>query len=110
MKLPNAAQARIDREKITDYLLCASHPDGRSKAEFFARFGFRLEEWQVLAEALRKHGQTYPVVTAVDSPFGTRYTIDGVVETPDGRRPRVRTVWMVAKGALIPRLITAHPA
>jgi len=110
MELPNAAQARVDRAKITDYLLCASHPEGRSKGEFFARFGFRVEEWKVLAEALRKHGRTYSVVTAVDSPFGTRYTIDGVLETPDGRRPRVRTVWIVAKGSCVPRLITAHPA
>ena len=38
MRLPNAAEAQVDSEKITGYLLSANHPDGRSKAEFFARF------------------------------------------------------------------------
>ena len=56
MRLPNAERARVDREKLTDCLLCVSHPDGGSKAEFFARFGFRVEDWEVLAEALRRHG------------------------------------------------------
>jgi hypothetical protein len=31
MKLPNAERARVDREKITDYLLSPVHPDGSSK-------------------------------------------------------------------------------
>jgi len=53
MRLPNAEDARVDREKLTDYLLCVSHPDGASKAEFFARLGFRLEDWAALADALR---------------------------------------------------------
>jgi hypothetical protein len=44
VKLPNADQARVEREKITEYLLSTSHPDGRSKAEFFSRFGFRVDE------------------------------------------------------------------
>ena len=110
MELPNAAHARVDRRKITEYLLCPSHPDGRSKAEFFRHFGFRIEEWAVLADALRKHGKAHPVRSIVDSAFGTRYTIDGDLETPDGRRPRVRTVWLVTSPSLVPRLITAHPA
>ena len=109
MQLPNAAQARVDREKITEYLLCASHPDGRSKAEFFARFGFRVDDWGLLAEALRVHGRRHSVVEQVDSPFGTRYTVDGPLQTPDGRNPSVRTVWMIERGGSIPRLITAHP-
>ena len=44
MRLPEAGRAQIDAEKITDYFLSARHPDGRAKAEFFTRIGFRLEE------------------------------------------------------------------
>lgn len=62
MRLPNAEHACVDREKLTDYLLCVSHPGGGSKAEFFARFGFRVEDWEVLAEALRRHGAHCDVV------------------------------------------------
>lgn len=109
MRLPNAEHACVDREKLTDYLLCASHPDGGSKAEFFARFGFRVEDWEVLAEALRRHGAHCDVVNTVDSAYGTRYAVDGPLETPDGRNPLVRTVWIIEKGSAGPRLITAHP-
>jgi hypothetical protein len=107
--LPNADRAQLDREKITEYLLSTDHPDGRSKARFFTEFGFRIEGWEILAEALRKHGTSCSVVNTVESEFGTRYTIEGELETPDGRRPRVRIVWMVEKGSETPRLITAYP-
>ena len=110
MKLPHAEHARVDREKITDYLLSPSHPDGASKTAFFTSYGFRAEEWQVFAEALRKHGQTHPVVKVVDSSYGSRYSIDGILEAPDGRRPLVRTVWILGKGSTEPRLVTAYPA
>ncbi|MBM4081754.1 MAG: hypothetical protein FJ272_04140 [Planctomycetes bacterium] len=110
MKLPNAEYARVERKKIVDYLLNPSHPDGWSKAEFFSAFGFRPDNWQVLADALRSHGQTRPVTRAVESAHGTRYTVEGQIETPQGRRPRVRTVWIVERGGRAPRLITAHPA
>jgi hypothetical protein len=110
MTLPYADHARVDREKVTEYLLSSSHPDGRSKSEFFGRYGFRAKEWQVLARALCKHGQLYPVSTIVDSDYGSRYSIEGALETPDGRQPMVRTIWMIGKGTTIPRLITAYPA
>ena len=35
--------------------------------------------------------------------------IDGELTTPDGQRPRIRTVWQLDHGQLAPRLITAHP-
>ena len=110
VKLPYAERALVDREKITDYLLSPTHPDGGSKRAFFTSYGFRAEDWQVFAEALCKHGQTHPVVKVVDSNYGSRYSINGVLETPDGRHPLVRTVWILGKGSTEPRLVTAYPA
>lgn len=109
MILPDADRARVDRAKVVDYLLSRTHPDGRSKAEFFTRFGFRVEDWQVLADALKAVGISNPVAGAVQSSHGTRYTVDGPIDSPDGRTPRVRTVWIVEPGHPGPRLITAHP-
>ena len=31
------------------------------------------------------------VTSLATSDYGTRYSVDGVIETPDGRNPRVRT-------------------
>jgi len=77
----------VDRKKITEYLLCISHPDGSNKAVFFSQFGFTLENWKILAESLRKHGATYNVTKVVESEYGTRYSVDGLLETPDSRNP-----------------------
>jgi len=108
MKLPNADRARVDREKIVEYLLSLAHPDGRSKAAFFARFGFRIEEWEALAVSLRNVGVSNQVSGIVESAYGRRYTVDGPLSTPDGRTPLVRTVWIVESEAA-PRLVTAYP-
>lgn len=108
--LPNASSCRVDRAKIEDYLLCSTHPDGAAKAYFFRRFGFKPENWRELASALRVHGQTHEVSEVAESRHGTRYSVDGPLQSPDGRNPTVRSVWIVEKGAVEPRLITAHPA
>ncbi len=107
--LPNLSRSRVEREKIIDYLLSLTHPEGRNKAEFFNHFGFRLEEWEVLMVSLLNHSLMYPVAGSVESEYGVRYSIDGELETPDGRNPRVRTVWIIEKGNVAPRLVTAHP-
>ena len=107
--LPNADAALINREKIIEYLLSESHPDGRAKAAFFTKYGFTAEQWGVLAESLRKYGIDNPVVKTVESEYGVRYCVDGPVETPGGDRPAIRTVWIVEKGLTEPRLVTAYP-
>lgn len=107
MKLPFPQTLRVDETKIVDYLL--SHPNGQGKAGFFLGFGFQPGAWTVLAEALRHQARSNPVVATVDSAYGTRYSVDGELQTPSGRRPRVRTVWILEHGSDELRLITAHP-
>ena len=108
MKLPRARRARVDEGKVVGYLLSTHHPDGRSKAAFFGSFGFSAARWELLADALRDHGRNGEVTSIATSDYGTRYSVDGIIETPDGRNPRVRTVWLVDENGA-PRLITAHP-
>jgi hypothetical protein len=109
MKLPNAHLALVEQPKVCDYLLNRAHRFGASKARFFAEFGFTLDTWEVLAVALKEHGAQNEIVRFKETGFGPRYEIDGELLTPDGRRPRVRTVWQVDQGQDAPRLITAYP-
>lgn len=109
MKLPNPDKLVVEREKIADYLLNPAHRYGASKARFFIEFGFRIEEWERLAEALREHGRTQEVARTRETGFGPRYVVEGELNTPSGRRPRVRTVWQMDEGAVAPRLISAYP-
>lgn len=108
MKLPSVRRARVDEGKVVGYLLSTHHPDGRSKAAFFGSFGFSAARWEFLADALRDQGTNGEVTSIARSDYGTRYSVDGVIETPDGRNPRVRTVWLVDENGES-RLITAHP-
>jgi hypothetical protein len=109
MKLPNAASAIVAEEKITAYLLSPSHVQGGSKANFFLRFGFSPDHWEVLADALRDHALANEVVTVQETAYGTRYTVEGPILSPDGRNPRVRVGWYVRHGEDMPRLATAVP-
>jgi hypothetical protein len=109
MKLPKIDELIIDREKIVDYLLNPAHRFGGSKARFFMRFGFEPARWQQLAEALRIHGQTHEVKRVRETGFGPRFEVEDPLNTPDGRAPRVRSVWQRDRGAVAPRLITAYP-
>ncbi|MDF3059871.1 MAG: hypothetical protein K0R17_4086 [Rariglobus sp.] len=107
--LPNASEAWIEEAKILGYLLCHEHPVGGPKAKFFLGRGFNKADWEGMADALRHHARNNPVVRRVTFPFGTKYTLDCHLPTPDKSNPCIRTVWEVRPDDERPRLITAHP-
>ena len=109
MKLPDAEQAVVAREKIVDYLLSETSIRGQDKNDFFRSFGFHPDRWAEFAAALQRQGAAWEVSRRVETPHGPRYYVEGNIETPDGRNPRIRTVWQFDRGRNYPRLITAHP-
>ncbi len=109
MRLLNAESARVEPDKITRYLLSLDSERGRSKAKFFMEFGFNQEEWQRFADALLVHGGSHEVTSVIETQHGTKFTVDGALQTPDGRNPRVQTVWMIYHDSDEPWLITALP-
>ena len=109
MKLPNVESAAVPPEKITHYLLSDTHRDGCHKAEFFRSFGFRAKSWKDLSAALLNHANNYEVVEVVQTPFGQNFVIEGKMSAPDGRAPRVRSVWFIANGRETATLATAYP-
>lgn len=110
MKPPNHKNAIVSPPKIVDYLLNLSSENGKTKAHFFMAFGFTIEEWEQLAEALIRHASTHEVAKVeLRPPFGIHYVVDGTLETPDKRNPAVRVVWIIDEGDDFPRLISAYP-
>ncbi len=110
MKLPNADEVLVERDKITGYLLNQGHPDNGGKARFFASLGFQSERWQELAHALKVlAGRESSVVKRSESAFGKKFVVDGNLEAPGGKALMVRTVWIVDRGGSAPRLVTAYP-
>ncbi|MBI5670359.1 MAG: hypothetical protein HZC41_20390 [Chloroflexi bacterium] len=109
MKLPNCERAVVPEAKIVRYLLKEGHTAGGPKAAFFLRFGFSVTQWEVMAEALRAHAATHEIASTLDTPEGVHYAVEGVLQTPDGRNPAIRSVWAIDTGSESPRLITAYP-
>jgi hypothetical protein len=109
MKLPGTDKMKVEREKVVDYLLNAEHPDNGGKARFFLDLGFERNDWEPLAAALCKAAGNQPVSKIMASSHGVKYIVDGRIETPRGKAPMVRTVWIIDLGLDAPRLVTAYP-
>jgi hypothetical protein len=109
VKLPNAANATVEHNKIADYLLNPAHPDNGGKAVFFEELGFRGPQPEILAEALRRLAREAEVTQALTSPHGQKYVIVGQIQSPTGVASNVRTIWIVDKGSDVARLVTAYP-
>jgi hypothetical protein len=62
----------ISPRMSSNYLLNPAHRYGASKARFFAQFGFSPEAWEVLAAALRGHGQQHEISKVKQTGFGPR--------------------------------------
>jgi hypothetical protein len=86
-------QLIVERDKVLDYLLNPLHRYRAAKERFFRALGFKVDTWQIFAEALREHGRTHDIVRAHETGFGPRYIVEGELNTPVGRCPRVRTIW-----------------
>jgi hypothetical protein len=98
----------MTREKIVDYLLSDAHRDGRHKTPFFKRLGFTVTAWERAAWALREHAAEPDVTRVETSPYRQRYVIEGIIRSPDGRDPFIRTIWCIETGEDTPRLVTAY--
>jgi hypothetical protein len=109
MKLPNANKATVQREKIVDYLLNRAHPDNSGKAEFFEALGFRRKEWKNLAAAFLALARQTELAQSMKSPHGRKYVIVGWIESPGGKSPLVKTIWIVDSRVETARLVTAYP-
>ena len=108
MKLTGLDAAVVPEGKVVGYLLSPTHRAGRGKAAFFRRFGFSAEKWQELVAALVRHAAEHDVKTTEESRFGTKYVIEGALNTPDGRNPTLRAVWFLGRKEAAPRLVTAY--
>ena len=112
MRMPNAERAVVEREKVVEYLLNAAHPDNGGKAAFFLAMGYTSDDWQSLASAFRRLAAASEVAKSVETPHGTKYVIEGGLDTAATARRvvrLVRTIWIVDRGLDRPRLVTAYP-
>jgi hypothetical protein len=110
MQLPNRLQAYIPSQKLSAYLLSESHAIGKAKASFFRPLGFNEANVHLLEQGLLTLAHSATVQEVVSSPHGTKYVIEGLLDTPSRASPRIRTSWILEAGEETPRFVTAYPA
>lgn len=106
---PEFAYPRIATRKITGYLLNRRHPEGASKAEFFEAFGFSMAAKDCFISALFKHARQENFVRSEQTLWGIKYIFEGRIEAPDGRNPRIRSIWQTVGNDPFPNLVSAYP-
>lgn len=109
MKLLNGSKAIISKEKLLDYVLSETHATGKFKAKFFRKLGFDETNVRIFEKVLRKLAKSQEVTDVVSSEFGTKYIVDGKINTPSNKSVVVRTIWIIEKGQNRPRFITVYP-
>ena len=109
MKLPNFQNAVVPTDKLANYLLSEIHPVGRPKALFLTKLGYDDRDTGVLARDLLTIAHVEDVSNIQSSDFGTKYIIEGMIQTPNGATVAMRTVWIIELNNPHPRLVTAYP-
>jgi len=108
-RLPSGEHAIVSQDKITDYLLSASHPIGRFKAVFFFSLGYSIDNWELLRQDLLQLARSGEALVVQQSPYGQKYEVRGSLVGPSRRRADLVTVWIVLDSETYPRLVTAYP-
>ena len=107
--VPNRSAAIVEPGKLTDYLLSTDHPVGRNKARVFGRCGYDHHSIRDLVTELTRIVLTEPIVESVESAYGWKYIVDGVIPCSGGATLSIRTIWIVEAEFAAPRFVTAHP-
>lgn len=77
MKLPNAASAYVDINKLRNYSLDPTHHRGKHKARLFSSIlGFSSANAEELKTILLSAAQQYEATQKPPTEYGNRYVID----------------------------------
>jgi hypothetical protein len=109
MKLPNWESAYVPLTKLDLYLLSETHPVGKAKAVLLRNLGYDDNNVDTLQRGLIAIARDQDVAEVMPSEYGTKYVIDGPLQTPGGTALQLRTVWIIEAGQNRPRFVTAYP-
>lgn len=108
MKLPNAASAFVDINKLRSYSLNASHHRGRHKARLFSSIlGFTDEDAEELQAILLSAAKNYEATLKPPTEYGDRYTIDFSL-TRNQNQATIRSSWIIRTNESFPRLTSCY--
>ncbi len=104
-KLPKGEQALIPMEKLVDYCLNPTHTRRKEKARVFASvLGITRDNAHDLVLLIRQAAIAGEVTKEESTVFGRYYRVDWAI--PTRREVVLRTIWEIAMGEEIPRLVS----
>ena len=107
MKLTNCENAFVAKEKLLDYLL--DDENSKGKSIFFHLFGYFKDNFEDLGITLQTLACSGKVTATETTKFGTKFIVDGVVTTPNGRSVYLTSVWIIKNEEDFPRVVTVYP-
>jgi hypothetical protein len=108
MRLPNAARAVVEIEKLRDYSLNLEHTEGKHKAQVFrSALGLTQADAEMLRQMVLRAARTEEATPTKLLPYGRLYTLDFGAEGLSGT-VTIRTGWIVEAGTDFPRLVTCY--
>jgi len=72
--------------------------------------GFNEANLNGLNDALVDVAKRGEVKSAITSAFGIKYVVEGKIAGPNGKVAVIQTVWVIERGEVRPRLVTAYPS
>jgi len=108
MPIPHADRAIVDIRKLRDYCLNPAHDEGQRKARVFAAaLGLTAIDAEALRAILLEAVQTHEAQLSYRDTYGQRYTVDFSLDWR-GKRPQLRSGWVLEDGSVAPRLISCY--
>lgn len=107
--LPNNKKAVISNEKFTKYALNKEHTTGRDKAVAFEKaLGYNVDNANELIANIHKNIAFCPAKKRPATEYGQPFDVTMNLTGPNGKTARVKTGWIIDKGAEHPRLTSAY--
>lgn len=95
-------------EKLSDYSLNPSHPEGKHKARVFAALlGFTAADAKKLRDMVLDAVLTEEAAEGLTDEHGTRYRVDFEAQGLRGA-VMIRTAWHIDTGETDPRLVSCY--
>jgi len=109
MQFKNNISVIIPIEKLTNYLLNETHPVGKSKAKFFIKHGYTLNNIDELKKQLTYLIENNDIKETIETEYGSKYIIDGHIKSTIETKIRIRTIWIIENSMNEIRFITCYP-
>jgi hypothetical protein len=104
-KLPNGEGALIPMDKLTDYCLNPDHARGKDKARVFASvLGITRDRAHELADLVQQAARDGDIMKEASTVWGQYYRVDWAM--PSRVDVVLWTIWEIAPGEEIPRLVS----